>query len=352
MKQRGIYEKVPGSSIWWVLHYDAQGRRRREKAGTKSAAIALYHKRKQEALEGRKLPERLRRARVSFREIARDALEYSRAHKRSYDDDCYRMARLLDWFGDLPAESIAPQEIEQRFAEQDWAPATVNRYRALLSLVYRNAIRNSKARENPARLVRHRHEDNARIRFLSQEEETNLRAALEARCPERLPEFELALHTGLRMGEQYDLRWQDVDWERRVLAITRSKNGAMRHVPLNFTALRALTALRGANGGSEFACGGARSPRYWFGPAVEQAKLAGFTWHCLRHTFASRLVMAGVDIRTVAELLGHKTLAMTMRYAHLAPDHQLAAVERLERTATRTATSALEEAQTHSSYVH
>lgn len=62
--------------------------------------------------------------------------------------------------------------------------------------------------------------------------------------------------------------------------------------------------------------------------------------------------MAGVDIRTVAELLGHKTLAMTMRYAHLAPDHQLAAVERLERTATRTATSALEEAQTHSSYVH
>ena len=62
MKQRGIYEKVPGSSIWWVLHYDAQGRRRREKAGTKSAAIALYHKRKQEALEGRKLPEKLRRA--------------------------------------------------------------------------------------------------------------------------------------------------------------------------------------------------------------------------------------------------------------------------------------------------
>jgi hypothetical protein len=77
-----------------------------------------------------------------------------------------------------------------------------------------------------------------------------------------------------------------------------------------------------------------------------------FTWYCLRHTFASRLVMAGVDIRTVAELMGHKTIQMTMRYAHLAPQHSLAAVERLtsfelpmsppaiprEPTATKTAT--------------
>jgi len=71
---------------------------------------------------------------------------------------------------------------------------------------------------------------------------------------------------------------------------------------------------------------------------VVAAGLEDFTWHCLRHTFASRLVMAGVDIRTVAELMGHRTLAMTMRYAHLAPDHQRAAVDRLEPTATGTAT--------------
>jgi hypothetical protein len=62
---------------------------------------------------------------------------------------------------------------------------------------------------------------------------------------------------------------------------------------------------------------------------VESAGLTDFTWYCLRHTFASRLVMAGVDIRTVAELMGHKTIQMTMRYAHLAPEHNLAAVESL-----------------------
>jgi site-specific recombinase XerD len=75
------------------------------------------------------------------------------------------------------------------------------------------------------------------------------------------------------------------------------------------------------------------TPRQWFEPAVKEARLAAFTWHCLRHTFASRLVMAGVDLRTVQELMGHKTIAMTCRYAHLAPSHKLAAVERLSASA-------------------
>ncbi len=73
-------------------------------------------------------------------------------------------------------------------------------------------------------------------------------------------------------------------------------------------------------------------------PALKAAKIAGFSWHCFRHTFASRLVMVGVDLRTVQELLGHKTLAMTLRYSHLSPAHQLDAVQRLNRKATDTTT--------------
>src|SRR2546425_11279805 len=69
--------------------------------------------------------------------------------------------------------------------------------------------------------------------------------------------------------------------------------------------------------------------KHWFDPAVREAGISFFTWYCLRHTFASRLVMSGADHRTVAELMGHKTIQMTMRYAHLAPAHQLDAVERL-----------------------
>jgi hypothetical protein len=72
MKQRGIFEKVPESGEWWICYFDQNGRRRREKAGTKSAAIQLYRKRKQQVLEGVKLPEKLRRRVVSFAEIAKD----------------------------------------------------------------------------------------------------------------------------------------------------------------------------------------------------------------------------------------------------------------------------------------
>jgi site-specific recombinase XerD len=328
---RGVFQRVSGKkSPWWIRYISAQGRFCREKAGTKSAAIDLYRKRKNEALEGKKLPEKLRRATVTFAEIAMDALAYSKTNKLSYRHDSGRMETLLGWFREYPAESITAQDIERRFEQEKWSPATNNRYRALLSLTYRLAIRNGKVKENPARLVRHRLEDNARIRFLSAEEETKLRKAITAACPEHLSVLDLALNTGLRLSEQYGLRWQDVSLTRRTLTIPRSKNGATRHVPLNQAAIRSLETLQARANGSELVCGGANTPRPWFDRAVKVAGLQAFTWHCLRHTFASRLVMAGVDIRTVQELMGHKTIAMTVRYAHLAPKHTLAAVERLD----------------------
>jgi site-specific recombinase XerD len=341
---RGVYEKAPG--LWYIRFVDAQGRYRREKAPSKSAAIDLYRKRKTEALMGKKLPEKLRRPTITFAEIAKDALAFSKANKLSYRHDSGRMETLLGWFREYPAESITAQDIERRFEKEKWSPATVNRYRALLSLTYRLAIRNGKVTVNPARLVRHRLEDNARIRFLSAEEETNLRAAIETTCPDRLPELELALNTGLRLSEQYTIRWQDVSLVRRTLTIPRSKNGTTRHVSINRGALHALEALRMRANGSELVCGGANTSRRWFEPAVKAAGLQQFTWHCLRHTFASRLVMTGVDLRTVQELLGHKTIAMTVRYSHLAPKHTLAAVERLDApteqsTDTTTDTAAL-----------
>lgn len=327
---RGVFERKPGE--WWIRFTDAQGLFRREKAGTKGMAIDLYRKRKTEALEGKKLPERLRRATVTFAEVSKDALTYSKAHKAatSYRCDTGRMEVLLGWFREYPAESITAQDIERQFQKQEWKPATCNRYRALLSLIYRLAIRNGKAKGNPARLVPHRLEDNARIRFLSAIEETELRKAIESKCPEHVPEFLLALHTGLRLSEQYGLRWEGVSVPLRVLTIRRSKNGSMRHVPLNQAAVQALEELREKHGRSEFVCGGAREPRRWFEPVLKEARVTDFSWHCLRHTFASRLVMAGVDLRTVQELLGHKTIGMTVRYSHLAPKHTLAAVERLD----------------------
>jgi site-specific recombinase XerD len=160
------------------------------------------------------------------------------------------------------------------------------------------------------------------------------------------------------MGEQYGLTWDNVSVERKSLTIPLSKNGHSRHVPLNQTAIAALQTVQSQGNGQPWVflnCFGQRSsgPRKWFDQAVKDAKLQDFTWHCLRHTFASRLVMAGVDIRTVQELMGHKTIQMTVRYAHLAPNHQLAAVEKLcdtvavqdSATDTKTDTKRFEESE-------
>lgn len=334
--QRGIFEKVPGSGVWWICYFDAAGKKRREKAGRKGDAIDLYRKRKMEALQGKKLPEKLRTRKASFADLAADALEYSKAHKHSYKDDKARMAKLIAEFGARLADSILPQEIDRWLCDmgQKLKPATLNRYQSLLSLAYRLGMQNGKVLSNPARLVRQRKEENGRIRFLSVEEEGVLRNVIRRLGDRHEEELDIALNTGLRRSEQYGLTWDCVDFERRQLTVPRSKNGTARHIPLNDPAVTALRKLAVHRNGGPYVfvnLRGARlqSSRFWFDRAVATAALSDFTWHCLRHTFASRLVMAGVDLRTVQELMGHKTIQMTVRYAHLAPQHRLAAVQRL-----------------------
>lgn len=362
---RGVYEKVPGSGIWWVRYADGTGRIRREKIGTKSAAIILYQKRKLAVLQGEKLPENLKAKAVRFTVLADDALAYSEGHKRSYRDDKCRMAFVREEFGNYPAEQITPQHIESWLdSEEDWSIATRNRYLALIKLTYRLAERNGKVKVNPARLVRMRKENNARVRYLNQhkplatdvdylkkckDEESRLLAVIRKEHSFHLAEVLIALNTGMRRGEQYGTEWPNVNFERKMLTVPRSKHGEVRHIPLNTAALAALKSLLSnmANSNYVFQTKDGhdflRGNKHWFEDAVEKAGLSDFRWHDLRHTFASRLVMAGVDLRTVQELMGHRNISMTVRYAHLAPAHQLAAVEKLcntkRATDTRTDTS-------------
>ena len=250
-------------------------------------------------------------------------------------------------------------------------PATVNRDIGALKSALAKASEWGHLEEQPLKSVKPAKVDSKGVvRFLSTDEESRLRKALRARdqrirdgrasanqwrkdrgyaplpdltgatYADRLePLVVVALSTGARKGELYDLHWGDVDLERAFLTVqgATAKSGATRHLPLNSEALATLKGWRKQNGGPGPGSlvfpgrDGERldnNRRSWAG-VLAAAGITDFRWHDLRHTFASKLVMAGVDLNTVRELLGHGDIAMTLRYAHLAPEHGAAAVERL-----------------------
>jgi integrase len=258
-------------------------------------------------------------------------LAYSKEKKRSYYDDQYRLEKVRGWFGETPAGAIKARDIEARLqglADDDLAPATVNRFRALISLIFRQGMKNEKVDANPARLTDHRREDNARTRFLSPSEEEKLRAVIREYWPEHEPEIDIALHTGLRRGSMYKLAWVDVDFEHRLLREVRPKKGKTRYVPMNPVALSAFLKRHTASKDDAMVFD-IKKPRHWFEKAVARAGILDFRWHDLRHTFASRLTMLGVPLKQVQELMGHTSIIMTARYSHLAPAFAGDAVARL-----------------------
>jgi integrase len=168
------------------------------------------------------------------------------------------------------------------------------------------------------------------------DEEEILLNYIKRHYPEHVPAFSISVHTGIRAGEQFRMQWKDIDLKRRILTIPKTKNGSIRHIDLNETATAAVEWLYQRRTREPWVFLNSRgeqlrSQRDWFDRVLKATQLPDYTWHCNRHTFASRLVMKGVDLRTVGELLGHRTFQMTMRYAHLAADHKRSAVARLDK---------------------
>lgn len=346
---RGVYEKTKGSGIYWIRYTDAKGAYHREKVGRRSDAITLYNKRQHERTLRRKMPEKFHVKGVTFRELCDDALEYCAAENnaKSTKELGYKINELLPVFGDTKAEEITKQDIirwlEAESKSREWKASSRNRWQAAFSLIFRVGVDNEKIITNPAARIR-RKTESEKVRFLSADEEMRLRKAITNH--RHLDALDISLNTGMRQSEQFSLHWRQVNLERRMLHLPKTKNGKPRHIPLNAVALAAFERLRSMGDGkasapvfpngreAQSAVQGARG---WFKDAVTRAAIHEYTWHCNRHTFASRLVMAGVSLRTVGELLGHRTAQMVMRYSHLAPEHTQDAVDRLVVTGTTVA---------------
>lgn len=322
---KGIYQKNGN----WYIDYYANGKRKREKIGpSKKLAQTVRNKRLTQVAEGKHLDiDRVKR--VKFLDFVEIFLEtYSKPNKASWKDDRVRLNLVAKYFGNVYLDELTPYKMEQlkkHKLQEGTKPSTINRYLTILQTMYKKAIEWGNAKENPLFGVKHFKEDNASLRFLEEEEISRLLDA----CSDYLrPIVITALNTGMRRGEIFNLKWSDLDFKRGSINVYKTKNNEKKVIPMN-SLLRGTIARVREHSTDEYVFP-KRSIRKDFSNALKYAKIWNCRFHDLRHTFASHLVMQGVDLVTVKELMGHKSIKMTMRYSHLSQDHKIKAVGALD----------------------
>ena len=310
---------------------------------SKTVAKEIMAKKKAEAVEGRyELPSKKPTPRLE--EFVEEYFAYYRANRRPRSVIRHETSwhAIQPHLGGMRLDEISPFDLERyrrQRKQMERSDVTINRELAFLRHCYTMAITWGKATENPVKKVRFARENNGRIRMLSLDEESRLLA----HCgPQLRPIVLTALHTGFRKSELLSLTWGDIDFRRRVITVRAAyaKNGEARSIPMNDVLTIALKAIRmNATLDGVVFCSRNGTPyksfRSAFEKAVQKGGLIDFTFHDLRHTFASRLVMSGVDLPTVKELLGHKDISMALRYTHLSTDHKQHAVRLLEQFGER-----------------
>jgi integrase len=318
----------------WFIDYRVNGQRRQEKIGTsKELAGKVLNKRKTEIAEGRFLDIK-REKKHLFAEAAERFLTYSKTNKRSYSRDLLTVNKhLLPAFGTRLLRDISSWDVEKFKAQRKLAVKTtsVNRELTCLKTIFNKAILWGMVAHNPVKGIK-LFKERQRDRFLMTDE---IRLLLDNYPHHYRPLVVTALHTGMRLGEILNLSWDDVDFRAKQILVRDSKNGESRRIEMNDALTTELRRLKDASTGTDVFVGltGARLQtnaisrvhRY----VCRKAGIKDFRFHDLRHTFASHLVMNGVDLTTVSKLLGHKTLQMTLRYSHLAQAHKQKAVDTL-----------------------
>jgi integrase len=330
-KVRGVFERPKDSDVWWIQYFK-DGVRTRECIGRRGDAIDAVKDRKVAIRRGLKLPD-LRNGAVTLSTLIDDALEYQKDRTgRLRDYEC-KAKIVKEAMGARRASAITPQEIDAWMNKRTKSPATYNRYRAFLSMVYRQAMLNRKQDSNPARLVRQKKEPPGRLRFLHDAEYDRLIGAIESRCPEHKAEFIVSVHAGMRLTEQYTTEWGQVSFDRATIELTKTKNGSRRTVHLNADAVEAVRSMQRP--------GQKRTDRVfpnpvadfsvddWFHPCRDAAEITDYVWHSNRHTFCSWLAMNGASIREIQVAAGHKTIQMAAKYSHLSPTHNQGVVDRI-----------------------
>ena len=247
--------------------------------------------------------------------------------------------RLKHWvslFGNLAVGKITRQKIKEelKVLSTHKAPATVNRYKAALGSVYRYLSNEFDIDYNPVKGIQQYAENNARTRFLSADELPRLLAAVkQSQWPQLYLLVLMAITTGARRTEMVSLKWENINFKTQTAQLPQTKNGEQRILTLTNDLITELKQYRNLTGYVFYHPHKANEyfhhfDQYWR-EALREAEIADFRFHDLRHTCASLLAMNGASLLEIAQVLGHKSIAMTQRYSHLCVEHKAKLTDRV-----------------------
>lgn len=265
---------------------------------------------------------------ILFKDFAKEYLVYAKINKRSWKRDQVSLKNLNAFFCRFLLSKINPKHIEDYKIQriEQVKPATVNRELALLKFMFSLAIKWRYVKENPVKEVKQFPERKIEMKILGRD---ILDRLIDKSCDHLRGIIILAINTGMRKGEILNLRWNDVDFDKLFLFIKTSKSGVSRKVPMNALVVDTLKKVKRE---SDYVfCNPVTKERIAdvktaYKAACRRAGIRDLRFHDLRHTAATYMVTGGVDLVTVAEILGHADIKMTMRYAHPTPENKQKAV--------------------------
>jgi len=331
----GDVYNINAENSTYYIDYCFNHKRHREKVGSsKALAESVLAKRQTQIIEG-KFFDIEQRPRIKLIAFAKTFISsYCKPNKISWFIDEYYLKKITEFMGDIYLDEITLMRVEEykKHRLQFVKPATINREVTCLRTMMYKAVEWDLLKDNTIKRVKKFKEESHRLRFLERDEIERLLA----HCNQHIKNIVIfALNTGMRRGEILRLKWDDIDFINDLIYVLITKNKEKRIIPMNSTLKQLLLSIKEGSVNKYVFCNGTgeivKSVRTGFTNAMKRANINNFRFHDLRHTFASHLVMSGVDLNTVRELMGHKTIEMTLRYAHLSQTHKTNAVELLSQ---------------------
>ncbi len=333
-----LMRKTNNKEERYYIHYQVDGQRVRKAlkgVRTRAEAVKVLNAEVSDAQRGKY---HFQKRKITFKEMADLYLEkYAKVKKKGWRrSDWVFLRRLKPYFGIHKLAKISPFMIEEYIAgrkEEGLKNSSVNRELSCLRKIFNLAIDWDYVAVNPVRKVKSLSEKGSmRERILLEDEEVRL---FEAAALHLKPMLMVAIYTGFRRGVIFNLKWQNVDFEKGEIRTSQSKTGGCRAVPMSSEVMTMLYSMKAQNGNCEHVFVNPDTGKPYtdisraFNGACKRTGIKNLKFHDLRHTFGSRLVRNGANLNLVKELMGHASIVTTQRYLHSQADEKKQAIESL-----------------------